>query len=155
MILQALKEYYDRRAEDSSSGIAPLGWEWKRIPFLVVFNTEGRFIRLEDTRDKSEGKVLAKVFLVPSLGEAKGNGIKSNLFWENGEYFFGIPLDAKKLESKGEKYKSRVADQGQFAIGYYHQRQDFFVGKRDKSAGVGDAKNGSGEAESVQTEFSL
>ena len=111
MILQALKKYYDCKAEDSSSGIAPLGWEWKRIPFLVVFNTEGRFIRLEDTRDKSEGKVLAKVFLVPSLGEAKGNGIKSNLFWENGEYFFGIPLDAKKLESKGEKYKSRVADQ--------------------------------------------
>ena len=46
-------------------------------------------------------------------------------------------------------------DQGQFAIGYYHQRQDFFVGKRDKSAGVGDAKNFSDEAESLQAEFSL
>ena len=111
MILQALKEYYDRKAADPESGIAPLGWEWKRIPFLVVFNTEGRFIRLEDTRDKSEGKVLAKSFLVPSLGEAKGNGIKSNLFWENGEYLFGIPFDVKKLESKGERYKLRVADQ--------------------------------------------
>ena len=111
MILQALKEYYDRKAADSDSGIAPLGWEWKRIPFLVVFNAEGRFIRLEDTREKSEGKVLAKPFLVPSLGEAKGNGIKANLFWENGEYFFGIPIDVKKLESKGEKYKARVVDQ--------------------------------------------
>ena len=111
MILQALKEYYDRKAADPESGIAPLGWEWKRIPFLAVFNAEGRFIRLEDTRDKLEGKVLAKAFLVPSLGEAKGNGIKSNLFWENGEYLFGIPLDVRKLESKGEKYKFRVADQ--------------------------------------------
>ena len=41
MILQALKEYYDRKAKpvgksgpaDPESGIAPLGWEWKRIPF--------------------------------------------------------------------------------------------------------------------------
>ena len=38
MILQALKEYYDRKAADPGSGIAPLGWEWKRIPFLVVFD---------------------------------------------------------------------------------------------------------------------
>ena len=26
MILQALKEYYDRKAADPDSGIAPLGW---------------------------------------------------------------------------------------------------------------------------------
>ena len=31
MILQALKEYYDRKAADPASGIAPLGWEWKEI----------------------------------------------------------------------------------------------------------------------------
>ena len=48
-----------------------------------------------------------------------------------------------------------LADQGQFAIGYYHQRQDFFAGKREKSADVGDAKNGSGGGESVRAEFSL
>ena len=29
MILQALYEYYQRKAEDSESGIAPEGWEWK------------------------------------------------------------------------------------------------------------------------------
>ena len=36
MILQALKEYYDRKAADPDSGIAPLGWEWKEIPFVFV-----------------------------------------------------------------------------------------------------------------------
>ena len=50
MILQALKEYYDRKAADPDSGIAPLGWEWKEIPFRVVFDTNGNFIRIEDTR---------------------------------------------------------------------------------------------------------
>ena len=111
MILQALKEYYDRKASDPISGIAPLGWEKKRIPFLVIFNADGCFVRLEDTREKQGGKLLSKPFLVPSLGESKGNGIKANLFWENAEYLFGIPVDIKKLESKGEKYLSRVAEQ--------------------------------------------
>ena len=111
MILQALQEYYDRKAADPASGIAPLGWEWKRIPFLVVFEANGTFIRLEDTRERIDGRVQAKAFLVPSLGEAKGNGIKSNLFWENAEYLFGIPLDSEKLATKGAKYTARVVDQ--------------------------------------------
>ena len=41
MILQALKEYYDRKAADPASGIAPLGWEWKEIPFLFVITETG------------------------------------------------------------------------------------------------------------------
>ena len=32
MILQALKDYYDRKAADPESGIASLGWERKEIP---------------------------------------------------------------------------------------------------------------------------
>ena len=75
MILQALKEYYDRKAADPDSGIAPLGWERKEIPFRVVFNSEGRFIRLEDTRVGNGNHRRAKPFIVPSLGEGKGNGI--------------------------------------------------------------------------------
>ena len=35
MILQALREYYDRKAADPEAGIAPLGWELKEIPYLV------------------------------------------------------------------------------------------------------------------------
>lgn len=104
MILQALKEYYDRKAADPESGIAPLGWKWKEIPFLVVIDIQGRFLRFEDTRETIEKKLRKKSFLVPSLGEAKGNGIKANLFWENAEYMFGIPM---RENSKPE----RVAEQ--------------------------------------------
>jgi CRISPR-associated protein Csd1 len=104
MILQALKEYYDRKAADPESGIAPLGWKWKEIPFLVVIDIQGRFLRFEDTRETLEKKLRKKSFLVPSLGEAKGNGIKANLFWENAEYMFGIPM---RENSKPE----RVAEQ--------------------------------------------
>ena len=90
MILQALKEYYDRKAADPNSGIAPLGWEWKEIPFLVVIDSDGKLVNIEDTRQLVGKKKRAKAFLVPSLGEAKGNGIKANLLWENGEYFLAL-----------------------------------------------------------------
>lgn len=111
MILQALKEYYDRKAADPDSGIAPLGWERKEIPFRVIFDSEGNFIRLEDTREGNGNRRRARPFIVPSLGEAKGNGIKSNLFWENAEYLFGIPVDDEKLNRDGEKYLDRVKKQ--------------------------------------------
>ena len=65
MILQALKEYYDRKAADPDSGIAPLGWERKEIPFLVVLNGDGMPVAIEDTRERVEKKLRAKSFLVP------------------------------------------------------------------------------------------
>lgn len=108
MILQALKEYYDRKAADPASRIAPLGWEWKEIPFRVIVDANGRFDHLEDTREGEGNRRRAKPFLVPSLGEAKGNGIKSNLLWENAEYLFGIALDEEKKAKNGQKYLDRV-----------------------------------------------
>ena len=35
MILQALYEYYQRKAADPGSTIAPHGLEWKEIPYLI------------------------------------------------------------------------------------------------------------------------
>ena len=51
MILQALKEYYDRKAGDPDSGIAPLGWERKEIPFLILLAEDGSLARVEDTQE--------------------------------------------------------------------------------------------------------
>ena len=50
MILQALKDYYDRKAADPESGIAPLGWERKEIPYLIVLDRTGRLVTVEDTQ---------------------------------------------------------------------------------------------------------
>lgn len=104
MILQALKDYYDRKASDPASGIAPLGWEWKPIPFLINLSNEGQFLRIEDTRIGKE----AKRFLVPSLGESKGSGIKSNFPWENAEYVFGISLKPNKNDVVSKRHEAFV-----------------------------------------------
>ena len=113
MILQALKQYYDRKAADPNSGIAPLGWEKKEIPFLVVIDENGDFLHFEDTRETLGKKLRAKDFIVPSLGEAKGNGIKANFFWENAEYMFGIPMqeksNQKRVAEQHEAFKRKIS----------------------------------------------
>ena len=38
MILQALYEYYQRKAADPESTIAPRGLEWKEIPYLILID---------------------------------------------------------------------------------------------------------------------
>jgi CRISPR-associated protein Csd1 len=112
MILQALKEYYDRKAADPDSGIAPLGWEKKEIPFLTVIDQQGNFLHFEDTREPVGKELRAKSFIIPSLGEAKGNGIKANLLWENVEYMFGLPMreksDPSRVAKQHEAFKSRI-----------------------------------------------
>ena len=111
MILQALNEYYDRKPD-----LPRIGWEMKEIPFLVLLNKDGDFHGFEDTRQGNGKKLRAKTFLVPTLGEKKGNGIKSNLFWENIEYMFGIPVptetkkepDIERVRRQHAEFKRRI-----------------------------------------------
>jgi CRISPR-associated protein Csd1 len=65
MILQALKEYYDRKSDDPNSGMAPPGFEWKEIPFIVVLNKNGEPVSIEETYEGEEKNRRAKRFLVP------------------------------------------------------------------------------------------
>ena len=94
MILQALKEYYDRKAADPGSGIAPLGWEWKEIPYLIVLREDGTLVRIEDTQEKVGKKKRAKMFLVPQAVK-RTVGVSANLLWDNVEYVTGVVCKGK------------------------------------------------------------
>ena len=89
MILQALKEYYDRKAADPDSGIAPLGWERKEIPYLIVLREDGSLVRVEDTQELVGKNKRAKTFLVPQSVK-RSSGVASNLLWDNVEYATGV-----------------------------------------------------------------
>ncbi len=54
MILQALYEYYERKAKQGD--IAPIGFEWKQIPFLIILDRDGNLKGLKDTRER-DGKI--------------------------------------------------------------------------------------------------
>lgn len=114
MILQALYEYYQRKASLPDSKIAPEGWQWKEIPFIIVLDESGKFISIEDTREGEDKKRRAKEFLVPAEVNRPGLSVKANLLWDNIEYVFGI-LTSKteenaKKNNKLEKEMERVLD---------------------------------------------
>lgn len=94
MILQALNEYYVRKAADPEGGIAPEGFEYKEIPFVIVIDKDGKLINIEDTRQLINKKMRARSFLIPQ-GEKRASNVKANTLWDNTEYIFGIPVKGK------------------------------------------------------------
>lgn len=89
MILQALNQYYERKAADPETGIAPEGFEHKEIPFVIVIDPDGHLVNIEDTRQTINKKLRAKSFLVPQ-GEKRSSGVKPYLLWDNMEYVLGV-----------------------------------------------------------------
>lgn len=94
MILQALNEYYERKAADPESGIAPEGFEYKEIPFIIILDENGNLVNIEDTRQNINKILRARSYLVPQ-GQKRASNIKANLLWDNAEYIFGIPIKGK------------------------------------------------------------
>jgi CRISPR-associated protein Csd1 len=117
MILQALEAYYRRKVAQVSrdgeiSPVGPEGWKWeeKEIPFLIVLDEEGRFLRFEDTREGEGRQRRAKKFLVPQ-GEKRSSGIKANLFWDNVEYVLGAnPRGRTDVAKRHQAFRDRFRE---------------------------------------------
>ncbi|MDE5714331.1 MAG: type I-C CRISPR-associated protein Cas8c/Csd1 [Muribaculaceae bacterium] len=78
MILKALYDYYHRCGD-----LAPQGWEYKEISFIIVLDTDGNLIDVEDAR--SEDNKHGTPYLVVK-GVRSGTAPKPYLFWDNVEY---------------------------------------------------------------------
>jgi CRISPR-associated protein Csd1 len=92
MILQALYDYYyQRKAANPESSIAPEGFEWKEIPFVIVIDREGNFVSLQDTREGEGKNKKAKQYLLPkSVGRSGSNSwTTSFLLWDHYGYVLG------------------------------------------------------------------
>jgi CRISPR-associated protein Csd1 len=115
MILQALADYYRRKAADPDPNerLAPQGFEWKEIFFILEIDRDGKLVQIEDTREVQGKREVGRRFLVP-LAVKKSVNVEANLLWGRAEYVLGLP-DPKKLAGKaGERgeatYKKRVAE---------------------------------------------
>lgn len=111
MILSALKEYYDRKAADPESDIAPEGFEKKELQFLIVIDESGRFINIEDTRE-SVGKKSGKTFLLPrSLGRSGSKSYETTfLLWDHIGYILGLPVEDEKSKKQHQTWLNMLAD---------------------------------------------
>jgi len=108
MILQALKEYYDRKPD-----LPRAGFEMKEIPFVLMLNPDGTPIGLNETYE-GEGKARrAKLYLVPQTVKRAVN-IAANLLWDNPEYVLGVTLKGrpKRVVKQHAAFKQRVEDLG-------------------------------------------
>jgi CRISPR-associated protein Csd1 len=94
MILQALNEYYNRKASDPQGGLAPEGFEPKAIPFVLVLDETGRLVQLADRREGEGKKKVAKSVLVPQSVK-KTSGVAANLLWDTAEYVLGVDTRGK------------------------------------------------------------
>jgi CRISPR-associated protein Csd1 len=111
MILQALYEYYLRKASDHNSTIAPEGWEWKEIPYLIVINSKGRFVSINETREGEGNVKRARRFLVPQ-GVKRTVGTSANLLWDNIEYALGAnPRKRDDIAVRHEAFKQRILNE--------------------------------------------
>ncbi|WP_028114978.1 type I-C CRISPR-associated protein Cas8c/Csd1 [Ferrimonas kyonanensis] len=115
MILQALCDYYQRKSQDSESGLPAKGFELKLIPFVIVIDDQGQFIQLKDTRESKGKKLVAHAYIIPQA--KKRTGAKSyevaNLLWDHVGYLLAQP----KLEKPDQPVsdKAQILAENQFA----------------------------------------
>lgn len=110
MILQELYNYYQRKAADPESNIAPMGFEWKEIPFIIVIDRDGKFVQFQDTRIAIGKKLRAKKFLVPQSPGKRTAGIRANLLWDNAEYILGLNNSSNKKQNFIEKIEEKFPE---------------------------------------------
>ncbi|WP_298433968.1 type I-C CRISPR-associated protein Cas8c/Csd1 [Geobacter sp.] len=118
MILQALHGLYVRKQDE----LPPEGFEQKEIPFLIVLNGDGTFCDLQDTRNRSGKKLIARQFRVPKDSGRSGKNAwqSANLLWDHYGYVLGWPKsdsDADR-EMARKQHGTFIARVGELAAEY-------------------------------------
>lgn len=102
MILQALYDYYERKAKRGK--IAPEGFVTKEIDFLIVLDGAGNFVDFESVQTPHAKKLRGRSYYVPAIGKQAQKhtmaGDDANLLWDKAEFVLGVGKNGeKKLNS--------------------------------------------------------
>jgi CRISPR-associated protein Csd1 len=130
MILQALYEYYERKASEPDSKIAPVGFAWKDIPFVIVIDRQGKVVDLQDTREAVGTRLVGRNYLLPKVEgrSGKNSWATACLLWDHFGYVLGHP----KGESKKDIVKTIRQVQKHFDQLSDEDRQDPGVAEVDR-----------------------
>ena len=113
MILQALYDYYDRKARDPDEALAPPGFEPKEIHLVIVLDQEGKSILVEDMREGTGRQRRGRTFLVPQAPKKSVN-IAASLLWGNSEYILGsanpTKLEEQRKKGNEQRYRQRLLE---------------------------------------------
>lgn len=101
MILHALCGYYTRKNE-----LPRFGFEERAISFVVVLDGDGKFVQIEDTRERAGRQLIARRFTVPSLPSPRKasldvvkSGATAGMAWDHFGYVFGQPKIDKNTKT--------------------------------------------------------
>jgi len=98
MILQALYDYYQRKAADPDGNVAPFGYEWNsKILFRIVIKEDGEFFQLEQN---------SVSYLVPRAVKRSGGNFQPNFLWDKEEYILGTFDNNQTKHNIFKKYVS-------------------------------------------------
>jgi CRISPR-associated protein Csd1 len=113
MILQALYDYYQRKAADPDPArrLPAFGLEDKDIPFIVELTAEGKPLGIVDTRQVEGKKKVARRYLVPK-GVKRSSGVAANLLWDTAEYVLGVDTRGKpeRVAEQHAAFRRRIAE---------------------------------------------
>jgi len=139
MIIQALVEYYERMKANSDSEIAPFGFETKPLQFLIVIDEDGRFINIEDIREKVGSKLIGKNFLLPRANKRSGSKSYATTFllWDHIGYLLGLPEDDNKSAKQYQTWQAMLKalpaelkqDQGVAAVINFYENEEYLKAK--------------------------
>ena len=139
MILQALHDYYQRKAvdPDPAQRLPAFGLEEKEIPFIIEIDRTGRWIPpIRDTRRKEGKKLIGQRFLVPQAVK-RASGVAANLLWDTAEYVLGVDTRGKpeRVVEQHAAFRARIDDLPQAAVELPGiQAGRAFLEKRDPTA---------------------
>lgn len=120
MILQALNQYYERKADD----LPPDGWIIKGADYVVLINKDGEYVDLHCLQEQVGKKVFSRKMILPNIGKQAlkhSNSSKdANLLWDNTAFVFGLGNKAElKINSfiaVIEEYFPESRDEGIIAV---------------------------------------
>lgn len=112
MILQALNDYYLRKAADPDPAqrLPAFGLEEKEIPFIVEIDAAGRWLPpIRDTRRQEGKKRVGQRFLAPAAVK-RSSGVAANLLWDTLEYVFGVDTRGKpeRVAEQHAVFRARI-----------------------------------------------
>src|SRR5690554_2774957 len=92
MILQSVKEYYDRKAEEGE--IAQEGWIKGGLDFHIELDAEGNPQGIHDMRETYGNKKIPRQMDLPDIGKQSmkhsNSGKDANLLWDNSAFVLGL-----------------------------------------------------------------
>lgn len=120
MILQALKEYYDRKRPE----LPPVGWVARELEYEVVITRDGNLHAINPLFEMKKGKRRGFPDFVPAIGKQAvkhtNSGTDANLLWDSSSFALGLGDGGKEklacFISTAEQWLAGFEDAGVSAV---------------------------------------